>query len=96
MTAEPQVVVDTSVVSIIYNHDDRTPYYERPLAGRRSLISFQTLEELWFGTHKNDWGSGVKPALLNTSISTKLCGQVMNWSTSARACEANGDPSVDS
>lgn len=56
MTAAPQVVVDTSVVSIIYNHDDRAPYYERRLAGRRSLISFQTLEELWFGTYKNDWG----------------------------------------
>ena len=52
----PLVVVDTSVVSIIYNRDDRAPYYERQLAGCRSLISFQTLEELWYGAYKSNWG----------------------------------------
>ena len=51
------VVVDTSVVSILHRKDERAPYYERHLTGRRSFISFQTLEELWFGAHKNDWGA---------------------------------------
>ena len=51
------VVVDTSVVSILHRKDKRAPYYERRLTGRRSFISFQTLEELWFGAHKNDWGA---------------------------------------
>ena len=56
MTDVPRVVVDTSVVSIIHNHDDRAPYYERQLAGRRTFISFQTLEELWYGAYKDNWG----------------------------------------
>lgn len=56
MPDAPRVVVDTSVVSIIHNHDDRAPYYERQLAGRRTFISFQTLEELWYGAHKDNWG----------------------------------------
>ncbi len=51
----PLVVVDTSVVSIIYNQDGRAPYYEGKLAGCRSLISFQTLEELWYGAYKSNW-----------------------------------------
>ena len=51
------VVVDTSVVSILHRKDERAPYYERRLTGRRSFISFQTLEELWFGAHNNDWGA---------------------------------------
>ena len=57
MTDTPRVVVDTSVVSFIHNHDDRAPYYERQLGGRRTFISFQTLEELWFGAYKYDWGA---------------------------------------
>ena len=56
MNDVPRVVVDTSVVSIIHNHDNRAPYYERQLAGRRTFISFQTLEELWYGAYKDNWG----------------------------------------
>lgn len=50
------VVVDTSVVSIIHNQDCRAPYYEQQIAGCRTFVSFQTLEELWFGAHKSNWG----------------------------------------
>lgn len=49
--------MDTSVVSIIYNQDHRAPDYEQRLAGSRSFISFQTLEELWFGAYLSDWGT---------------------------------------
>ena len=52
------VVLDTSVVSILFNKADavRCAYYQERLAGRRGLISFQTLEELLFGLHGS--GSG--------------------------------------
>ena len=52
------VVLDTSVVSILYNKADaaRCAYYQERLAGRRGLISFQTLEELLFGLHSSGWG----------------------------------------
>ncbi len=63
MVPEPPVVVDTSVVSIIHNQDSRAPYYEKRLAGRRSFISFQTLEELWFGAYKDNWGQRRKTDL---------------------------------
>ena len=56
--APPLVVVDTDVVSIIHNkdRDERAPYYETALAGRRLLVSFQTLEELLFGARSGGWG----------------------------------------
>ena len=50
------VVLDTSVVSILYNSDDRSPYYEDRIAGLHAAISFQTLEELLFGPIKDGWG----------------------------------------
>ena len=59
----PRVVVDTTVVSIIHNQDDRAPYYEHRLAGHHSFISFQTLEELWFGAYNDNWGSRRKSKL---------------------------------
>ena len=63
MSPAPAVVVDTSVVSIIHNQDDRARYYEQRLAGRRSFISFQTLEEVWFGAYNNNWGERRKAQL---------------------------------
>ena len=56
MRGMPRVVLDTSVVSIIHNRDDRAPYYERHLVGRSTFISFQTLEELWYGAYQDNWG----------------------------------------
>ena len=52
----PLAVVDTCVVSYIYDQDPRARDYERLLEGRRAVISFQTLEEVWFGAFKNGWG----------------------------------------
>ena len=56
--APPLVVVDTDVVSIIHNkdRDERAPYYETALAGRRLLVSFQTLEEIRYGMLDRGWG----------------------------------------
>ena len=59
MATSPEVVVlDTSVVSILYSEEDDERYavYQEQLAGRRGLISFQTLEELLFGLHGSGWG----------------------------------------
>ena len=30
--------------------------YEQQLAGHQGFISFQTLEELWFGAYNGNWG----------------------------------------
>lgn len=59
MAAGPELVVlDTSVLSILYDEEDDERYavYQERLAGRRWLISFQTLEELLFGMHNGGWG----------------------------------------
>lgn len=50
------VVLDTGVVSFIFNGDGRAQYYEQNIAGMRPVISFQTLEELYIWPIKNDWG----------------------------------------
>ena len=59
------VVLDTSVVSILFNEadDERYAAYQERLAGRRGLISFQTLEELLFGMHTSGWGEARKRRL---------------------------------
>ena len=53
------VVLDTSVVSILFNEDDdeRYPYYQKRIAGRRCLISFQTVEELLYWRIAGTWGA---------------------------------------
>lgn len=62
MTADgtpPSVaVVDTDVVPIIHNRDrdERASYYETELAGRRLIVSFQTLEEIRYGMFDRGWG----------------------------------------
>ena len=54
------VVVDTSVVSLIFRRCSRARFYEMYLTGRTVVVSFQTLEELWFGAYKASWGDSRK------------------------------------
>lgn len=42
----PIAVVDTDVVPIIHDRDNRALYYEEGLTGRRLVVSFQTLEKI--------------------------------------------------
>lgn len=53
------VVLDTSVVSILFNEadDERYPYHQERLAGRHGLISFQTVEELLDWRIAGTWGA---------------------------------------
>ena len=58
MAPEPRlVVVDTSVVSILMRggRNEQAAYYQEQFEGRRAVVSFQTLEELWFGAYKGGW-----------------------------------------
>lgn len=50
------ILLDTNVVSYIFGGDDRAWYYIEQIRGRRALISFQTLEELWYGAFAKGWG----------------------------------------
>ncbi len=50
------IVLDTSVVSYIFNRDSRASYYLGRISGDTSAISFQTIEEMWFGAFKGNWG----------------------------------------
>ena len=52
-----RVLLDTNVVSFIFNRDTRADYYEQRIRGSRLLISFQTLEESLFGAFRRGWGS---------------------------------------
>ena len=59
----PDVVLDTSVVSLLLRDSVQASYYIKEIAGRRAVISFQTLEELWFGAAKNGWSRQRKTIL---------------------------------
>ena len=49
------IVLDTNVVSYIFNNDPAARYYLHQIQDRRALISFQTLEERWFGAYSGGW-----------------------------------------
>ena len=54
---EEQLVLDTSVVSILFNPIDyRYSYYSEQMEGYRLTISFQTIEERWYGAIYGNWG----------------------------------------
>jgi predicted nucleic acid-binding protein len=57
------VVLDTSVVSYVFNGDSRADYYKERIRGERCVISFQTLEEVRFGAYKRGWGDRRKNEL---------------------------------
>ena len=50
------IVLDTTVVSYIFNGDARARYYQQRFQGRPLFISFQTLEEQWSGAYQGGWG----------------------------------------
>ena len=56
LTISSPIVLDTSVVSIFMRQEESAAYYQNWTMGRRAVISFQTLEELWFGAYKRGWG----------------------------------------
>ena len=51
-----RVVVDTSVVSIIFNDTKYADAYRELLTGRELCISLQVWEESLFGTYRRNWG----------------------------------------
>ena len=57
------VVVDTTVVSLINRGGELGDYFNREIEGKRAVISFQTLEEQWFGAYLNNWGDRRKNRL---------------------------------
>ena len=50
------VVVDTNVISYLFSGDRRAYPYLEHIRDRRALISFQTLEEIWYGAYSGGWG----------------------------------------
>ena len=57
------IVLDTCVVSLLFKGDEPVTYYRERIIGQRLLISFQTLEESWFGAVKNGWADKRRNAL---------------------------------
>ena len=49
------IVLDSVVISYIYNMDTRAGYYLDRIEGLRVFISFQTLEESWRGAYFRGW-----------------------------------------
>lgn len=57
------IVLDTNVVSYIFNNDSRAGFYTEKIRGQRVVISFQTLEEIWYGIYRDNWGNRRKDDL---------------------------------
>ena len=57
------VVVDTNVISYFFSGDYRGHFYLEHIHGHRALMSFQTLEELWYGAYSRGWGDRRKNEL---------------------------------
>ena len=64
MSANPALIVlDTSVVSLLFRRNEPVAYYRERIRGRWLLISFQTFEESWFGAVKDGWSNRRKNIL---------------------------------
>ena len=51
------IVLDSNVVSYIFRNSSEATYYLQQIAGLRAVISFQTLEEVWYGAYYKSWGA---------------------------------------
>ena len=54
---QTNAVLDTSVVSILFGDTSKSPLYRKELVGLGGVVSFQTLEEVWFGAFLAGWGT---------------------------------------
>ena len=73
------MVLDTSVVSVLFNRAPESlyQYYRNQIAGSQRVISFQTLEEVWFGGIQGRLGENVDGMnWQDTSIRTRWCGRI--------------------
>ena len=57
------IVLDTSVVSLLFKKHERGDYYLPHMTGQRAVVSFQTIEEIWYGAYKARWGAHQKNKL---------------------------------
>ena len=57
------VVLDTSVVSVLIRGREMAEPYRALLANQHAVISFQTLEELWFWAYSSRWGEARRTRL---------------------------------
>ena len=55
-TVARPIVLDTSVVSIVFNQASKARLYQERIEGRRAVISFQTFEEQMYGAYAANWG----------------------------------------
>jgi tRNA(fMet)-specific endonuclease VapC len=60
----PYVVVDTCVLSYLYNGHFLAENYRSHLEGNTAIISFMTLAELHYGTLKDNWGEQRRTRLM--------------------------------
>lgn len=52
----PMVVADTNIISYIASGSPIAELYLPHLQGARIHISFQTVQEAWYGAYKDGWG----------------------------------------
>lgn len=57
------IVLDTSVVSLVFKGDRRGGFYLPHMTQQRAVVSFQTVEEVWFGAYRAGWGARRKNEL---------------------------------
>ena len=51
------IVLDTSVVSLLFRGDPRSGFYLGHMTDERTVIAFQTVEEIWYGAYRAGWGA---------------------------------------
>ena len=74
------VVVDTSVISLFIRERELADHYHQRIEGMRAVISFQTLQDLWFGAYKAAWEIIEKRV---QAVSRPICRDMTNPRSSA-------------
>ena len=83
------IVLDTSVVSLVFKGDPRSGFYLPHMAGQRTVVSFQTVEGMWYGAYKAGWGARQKTSLRSIWSNTKWYGRTWKRRIFPPICESN-------
>lgn len=96
MTGHPfePIVVDTSVFSHFLSRDPRGDDYHAVIADHRPFLSFQTVEELWFGALRAGWGprriENLKTHLRRYEVFPSTPELILTTAQLRRDCESAG------
>ena len=94
--SKSRIVVDTDVVSYLFNAHSQAEFFQPYLLHRTLAVSFMTIAQLYYGAFHASWGTSRLTRLENhlknyviLPYDHELC---LKWAAVRQECESNGRP----